>query len=99
MIMILPGDIVTFFSDDPEVNAQIIESIKPKAPDRGIFLTSIEALKLQATWRVRGEIMSESIYLVVCASRKRAMVFSSKGRILVTETRFLNKLNQENDQC
>ncbi len=97
--MIQPGDIVVFNKEDPEVSAKIIETFRPPTPTPGFLQTQDETLRLQALWRVNREIRSHNIYIVVCTGAVRAMVFSNKGRLLVTETRFLDKLNKEDNQC
>lgn len=89
---IYPGDIVVFI-DDPEAEAMIVENTDPKPPDQSPFLNNADSKRLQQLWRARQFMSSRIIYLVLCASKDRAMVMHPRGQLLVTQTKFLEKLN------
>lgn len=91
---ILPGDLVAFRATEPDCTATIIDDARLKPPAPGMFNTQDEAVKLQKLWRVRQVIMSRAVYLVLCASEARAMVFHPQGMLLVAETKFLINLKE-----
>lgn len=90
---VLPGDLVAFRDHGPEAaTAQLVNEPKLPAPASTPFVTASEALLLQKARRVQSLIGSRAVFLVICASQQRALVFHPHGHLLVAEAKFLRRL-------